>query len=64
MIQEIKDFFTNPAHIKLIVAFVVIYIGTVFPAQAELCNLIAAYLGVNIVVSGAIADAKLRACGK
>ena len=57
MIQQIKAFFT-PAHVKLLIAFVFIYLGTVFPAQAVLCNLIAGYLGCNMVVSAGIAYGK------
>jgi hypothetical protein len=51
IIDEIKSFFTE-VHIRLLIGFVFLFIGTCYPSYATICNLIAGYLGCTILVSG------------
>ena len=51
IIENIKAFFTDPTHLRLLGAFIVVYIGLTFPQYQTLCNMIAYYLGATIVVT-------------
>jgi len=41
----------SDSHFRLALAFIVVFIGTVYKPLATVCNLLASYLGCTIVVS-------------
>lgn len=46
----IKSIFT-PANIKFVIAAILVYLGTLFPQYQVIANMIAGFLGYNIVIT-------------